>query len=50
MQCRVVVTPAGQSSSGGRVHVKIHGASKEILKNFKPEPYWGVMPSRLALA
>lgn len=46
----VVATPAGQSSSGGRVHVKIHGASKEILQNFGPEPFWGVMPSRLAVA
>lgn len=32
------------------VHVKICGASKEIPKNFGPEPFWGVMPSRLALA
>lgn len=44
----VVATPAGQSSSAGRVHVKIHGASREILKNFGPEPFWRVLPSRLA--
>lgn len=49
--CRAVVaTPVGQSSSGGTVHVKIHGARKETLKNFGPEPFWGIMPSRLALA
>lgn len=42
----VVATPVGQSSSCGRVHVKIHGASKEILKNLGAEPFWGVMPSQ----
>lgn len=46
--CRAVVaTSVGQSSSGGRVHVKIHGARKETLKNFGPEPFWGI---RMVLA
>lgn len=46
----VVAAPVDQTSSSARVHVVIHGARKEILKNFGPEPFWGVIPSRMALA